>query len=208
MRILVRILLNALGLYLISLLPGIHYTGGLVYLLLAGLALGLLNLVVKPILTILSCPLLILTLGLFYLVINGAVLYLLDYFLDQDVRHSFHGDLAFSFPSDFTFVPMRDFEVAGVFNYSTGTPYTPEDQKAGAGEGEGAMPADIAAETEQLPPGADLEPTYFVDDADLRIRLCPFDADDPDVAAALREVTQLCTFFRLLGSYPRATSPT
>ena len=82
MRILVRILLNALGLYLISLLPGIHYTGGLVYLLLAGLALGLLNLVVKPILTILSCPLLILTLGLFYLVINGAVLYLLDYFLD------------------------------------------------------------------------------------------------------------------------------
>jgi len=53
----------------------------------------------------------------------------LDYFLDQDVRHSFHGDLAFSFPSDFTFVPMRDFEVSGVFNYSTGTPYTPEDQK-------------------------------------------------------------------------------
>ena len=53
----------------------------------------------------------------------------LDYFLDQDVRHSFHGDLAFSFPSDFTFLPMRDFEVAGVFNYSTGTPYTPEDQK-------------------------------------------------------------------------------
>jgi hypothetical protein len=53
----------------------------------------------------------------------------LDYFLDQDVRHSFHGDLAFSFPSDFTFVPMRDFEVAGVFAYNTGTPYTPTDQK-------------------------------------------------------------------------------
>lgn len=33
-------------------------------------------------------------------------------------------------------------------------------------------------------------------------------ADDPDVAAALREVTQLCTFFRLLGSYRRATPPT
>jgi len=53
----------------------------------------------------------------------------LDYFLDQDVRHSFHGDLAFSFPSDFTFVPMRDFEVSGVFTYNTGTPYTPTDQK-------------------------------------------------------------------------------
>jgi len=53
----------------------------------------------------------------------------LDYFLDQDVRNSFHGDLAFSFPSDFTFVPARDFEVAGVFTYNTGTPYTPTDQK-------------------------------------------------------------------------------
>jgi len=53
----------------------------------------------------------------------------LDYFLDQDQRHAFHGDLAFSFPSDFGFVPMRDFEVAGVFNYGSGTPYTPEDQK-------------------------------------------------------------------------------
>ncbi len=53
----------------------------------------------------------------------------LDYFLNQDVRHSFHGDLAFSFPSDFAFVPMRDFEVAGVFSYGSGTPYTPTDQK-------------------------------------------------------------------------------
>ncbi|MBN2466047.1 TonB-dependent receptor [candidate division WOR-3 bacterium] len=53
----------------------------------------------------------------------------LDYFLDQDVRHSFHGDLAFSFPSDFTFVPLRDFEVSGVFSYGSGTPYTPTDQK-------------------------------------------------------------------------------
>jgi len=53
----------------------------------------------------------------------------LDYFLDQDVRNSFHGDLAFSFPSDFAFVPMRDFEISGVFTYNTGTPYTPTDQK-------------------------------------------------------------------------------
>lgn len=53
----------------------------------------------------------------------------LDYFLDQDQRHSFHGDLGFSFPSDFGFVPMRDFNVSGVVNYGSGTPYTPTDQK-------------------------------------------------------------------------------
>jgi prephenate dehydratase len=32
-------------------------------------------------------------------------------------------------------------------------------------------------------------------------------ADDPEVAAALREVMELCTFFRLLGSYPRIAHP-
>jgi len=53
----------------------------------------------------------------------------LDYFLDQDQRHAFHGDLAFSFPPDFGFVPMRDFDVSGVFNYGSGLPYTPTDQK-------------------------------------------------------------------------------
>jgi outer membrane receptor for ferrienterochelin and colicin len=53
----------------------------------------------------------------------------LDYFLDQDQRHAFHGDLSFTFPSDFSFVAMRDFEVSGVFNYGSGTPYTPTDQR-------------------------------------------------------------------------------
>jgi len=53
----------------------------------------------------------------------------LDYFLDQDQRHAFNADLAFSFPSDFGFVPMRNFEVAGVFSYGSGTPYTPQDQR-------------------------------------------------------------------------------
>ncbi|HEY6101719.1 MAG TPA: prephenate dehydratase [bacterium] len=32
-------------------------------------------------------------------------------------------------------------------------------------------------------------------------------ADDPEVAAALREVQELCTFFRPLGSYPRIAPP-
>ncbi len=41
---------------------------------------------------------------------------------------------------------------------------------------------------EALPPGPDLEPTYFVDDPDLRIRLCPCDADDPDVVDLRRTV--------------------
>ena len=38
--------------------------------------LGLVNAVVRPLLKVLSCPLIVLTLGLFVLVINGITLYL------------------------------------------------------------------------------------------------------------------------------------
>ncbi|HYH46399.1 MAG TPA: phage holin family protein, partial [Thermoanaerobaculia bacterium] len=77
MRALLQILLNAVGLWLASrYIPGISYSGDLLYLLFAGLVLGLVNLLVRPIVKLLSFPLIILTLGLFYLVINGAMLWL------------------------------------------------------------------------------------------------------------------------------------
>ena len=75
MRAFLQVVLNAAALWLAAnLVPGIHYTGGLVWLLLAGLVLGLLNLLVKPILTFFSLPLIVLSLGLFFLVINGLIL--------------------------------------------------------------------------------------------------------------------------------------
>jgi hypothetical protein len=56
----------------------------------------------------------------------------LDYFLDQDQRNAFHADLTFAFPSDFVFMPLRDFEVSGLFSYGSGLPYTPTDQRGNA----------------------------------------------------------------------------
>jgi putative membrane protein len=82
MRILLRILLNGLGLWAASeLLPGLHWDGGLLYLLVAGFVVGAINVLVKPIVTLLSLPLLLVTLGLFYLVINGIVVWLADWLL-------------------------------------------------------------------------------------------------------------------------------
>ncbi len=52
------------------LVPGIH-VASLPPLLLAALVLGLVNAFVKPVLVILTLPITILTLGLFYLVVNG-----------------------------------------------------------------------------------------------------------------------------------------
>ena len=59
------------------LVPGIEVSGN-AWIAYAGMAvvLGLVNAVVRPILKLLSCPLIILTLGLFTLVINAAMLLL------------------------------------------------------------------------------------------------------------------------------------
>ncbi|HEY3863929.1 MAG TPA: phage holin family protein [Verrucomicrobiae bacterium] len=56
-----------------SIVPGIHYTTPGLFL--AALALGLLNAFVRPIVMVLSLPLLIFTLGLFMLVINALLLW-------------------------------------------------------------------------------------------------------------------------------------
>ena len=64
------------------LVPGIHYEGDWVYLLIAGVVFGLLNLIVKPLVTVLSLPVVVLSLGLFFIVINAFILYLASWLLD------------------------------------------------------------------------------------------------------------------------------
>ena len=56
--------------------PGIRLEGGLVPLLGVALILGLVNALVRPLLKALACGLIVLTLGLFLLVINAAMLLL------------------------------------------------------------------------------------------------------------------------------------
>lgn len=83
LRIFAHIVVNGLGIWLIAwLVPGVHYQGGLLYLLLTGAVIGLLNVLVKPVVTVLSLPLIVLTLGLFYLAINGLLLWLAGGLLD------------------------------------------------------------------------------------------------------------------------------
>ena len=49
LRAIVQVVLNGVALWVASrLVPGIHYQGDLLYLLLAGLVIGLINLLVKP----------------------------------------------------------------------------------------------------------------------------------------------------------------
>ena len=74
MGFLTRLIVSALGLWLASeLVSGIEVRGGWT-LLGAALLLGLVNAVVRPVLVVLTLPFTILTLGLFLLVINAAML--------------------------------------------------------------------------------------------------------------------------------------
>lgn len=76
MHLIIRLLINALVLYLIAqFLPGFHVAGATAALI-AALVLGIANAIVRPLLILISLPLEILTLGLFTLVINALVLWL------------------------------------------------------------------------------------------------------------------------------------
>ncbi len=73
----IRLIINAIALAITAeLLPGISIGGGTGTLLLVAFVFGVVNAVVKPIIAILTCPAVILTLGLFILVINGLMLLL------------------------------------------------------------------------------------------------------------------------------------
>ncbi len=83
MKAIIQIVLNGLAVVLVArLVPGIHYAGDWVYLLLTGIVVGLLNLTVKPLVTVLSIPFIFVTLGLFFIVINAFILYLASWLLD------------------------------------------------------------------------------------------------------------------------------
>ena len=76
MKLILTIVGNALALLATAyVVPGIRFSGDWVQLLVAGALFGLLNLIVRPIALLLSLPALVLTLGLFYFVLNGLLLW-------------------------------------------------------------------------------------------------------------------------------------
>jgi putative membrane protein len=81
MKLIIRILLTAVVVFLIAqFLPGVSVAGYGTAIIVA-VVLALLNLIVKPILVLLTLPVTILTLGLFLLVINAIIILLADSFI-------------------------------------------------------------------------------------------------------------------------------
>ena len=77
MHFLLRLLINAAALWVaIQIVPGMGFSGHWSSLLFVALVFGVLNASVRPLLKLLTFPLLILTLGLFTFVINALMLWL------------------------------------------------------------------------------------------------------------------------------------
>ncbi len=76
MRFLVRVLINAVALGLTFWIVDLCWDGAVLPLLIIALIFGVVNALIRPLVTLLTCPLVILTLGLFLIVINGLMLWL------------------------------------------------------------------------------------------------------------------------------------
>lgn len=76
-RFLVRWLVSGLGLWIAAaFVSSIAYDGQWQVLVVAGFILALVNAVIRPVLVLLSLPAILVTLGLFMVVINGLMVYL------------------------------------------------------------------------------------------------------------------------------------
>jgi len=96
MKTIAKILLTAVAVMLVAyILPGVGVANFWTAIIVA-VVLGILQLIVKPILVVLTLPITVVTLGLFLLVINACIILMADYFVSGFEVRSFWWALAFS----------------------------------------------------------------------------------------------------------------
>ena len=90
MPFLIRLLVNAAALWVATrIVPGVSFSGGVVPFLGVALVFGVINATLRPLTKILTLPLILLTLGLFALVVNGLMLWLTSS-LSESLGLGFH----------------------------------------------------------------------------------------------------------------------
>ena len=75
LRLVIRLVVLAAIIGVVAkIVPGIHVRGGFIWLLWIALLFSVVNLIIGPVFRLLSLPLIVLTLGLFLLVVNAGLL--------------------------------------------------------------------------------------------------------------------------------------
>lgn len=86
-KLLFHIISGTLGLFLAAkFMPGVEFYGTFLNLIIVGTAIGLANFFIKPFLKAISLPIRILTLGLFSLVINMAMIWLIEILFPEQLE--------------------------------------------------------------------------------------------------------------------------
>lgn len=96
MRLILNLLIGTLGVWITGrVLPGVHLDS-LQAALIVAILLGIVNIVVKPILVVLTLPITLVSLGLFLFVINALMILLVDVFVSGFSVDNFWWALLFS----------------------------------------------------------------------------------------------------------------
>ena len=84
LRFIIRIMANAIGILIASyFISGFVFGGSLSKLLITGFILALINSIIKPILKFITGPLIVLTMGLFMIIINILLLWIVTWFVPE-----------------------------------------------------------------------------------------------------------------------------
>ncbi len=82
--ILIRWIILVIAVWITTwLLPGVHVHGGISSFIIIAAVLGLVNAIIRPIIMFFTCPLIMLTLGLFILIVNTMMLSLTAWLLPE-----------------------------------------------------------------------------------------------------------------------------
>ncbi|HNU96889.1 MAG TPA: phage holin family protein [Candidatus Portnoybacteria bacterium] len=93
-KFILRIIANTVAIFVaVRLVEEITFTGDFIDYLIVGIVLALANTFIRPILKIISAPLIFITMGLFMIVINALILFAVDYFVEALTITGFMGYL-------------------------------------------------------------------------------------------------------------------
>ncbi len=83
--LILRLIINAIALFAATQvgIPGLSFEGNWVTMVVVAFIFGLVNALIRPLLTVLTCPLIILTFGLFTLIVNAVMLALTGWIAGQ-----------------------------------------------------------------------------------------------------------------------------
>lgn len=83
--LILRLIINAIALFAATKvgIPGLSFEGNWITIVFVAFIFGLVNALIRPLLTVLTCPLIILTFGLFTLIVNAVMLALTGWIAGQ-----------------------------------------------------------------------------------------------------------------------------